>query len=58
MELLKSKADAASIRCTKAMTVRVLKSQIAIPFFIKIALLFCNVISLNIASYYIIRYSC
>jgi len=35
MGLLKSKADAASIKCTRAMTVKVLKSQIAMPFFLK-----------------------
>lgn len=35
MGLLKSKADAASIKCTRAKTVKVLKSQIAAPFFLK-----------------------
>ena len=35
MGLLKSEADAASIKCTRAITVNVLKSQIATPFFLK-----------------------
>ena len=35
MGLLKSKADAASIKCTRDMTVEVLKRQIVMPFFLK-----------------------
>ncbi len=35
MGLLKSTADDASIRCMRAVNVKVLKSQMAIPFFLK-----------------------
>jgi hypothetical protein len=56
--LLKSKVDAASIRCIRDITVTVLKSQIAIPFFLKRRSPFFGVaISLNIVSHYIILYS-
>jgi hypothetical protein len=35
MGLLKNKADAASIRCIRDMKVKVVKTQMAIPFFLK-----------------------
>lgn len=35
MGLLKNRADAASIRCIRDMTVKLLKSHIAIPFLLK-----------------------
>lgn len=41
MGLLKSVADAASIRCMRDAKVKVLKSQIAIPFFASGGLLVC-----------------
>lgn len=57
MGLLKSNADAASIRCMSAMTVKVLKSQIAIPFLLKLVSPVLSRSNLSIASHYIIVYS-
>jgi hypothetical protein len=57
--LLKSKAEAASIRCRRAMNVRVVKIQIAIPFFLKRGApsVLRSRVNLNSVSYYIIVYS-
>ena len=56
--MLKSKAAAASIRCISDMKVNVLKSQIAIPFFLKrLSPVVCVEVKLNITSYYITVYS-
>jgi hypothetical protein len=55
--LLRSMAAAASIRCMREMKVRVVKSQIAIPFFLKLWSPVLQRINLSIASHYIILYS-